>query len=386
MPCGTLSSGEGNGQVLSTRVKTWFNGGAPEVTTAMKNQRTEHKETTGECIPNFHKRKRAGELLPHTFFLQDERWGEGHAKYLVEKRDSNDQLTNRWEEDYWLRTDWSWFPTRLEVESKVPEDLDYYVQQAAAEIYSSGHDTLTFLTELTKTKDMFKGFAVKLRDFVKNPKVYNQFFRDGSWKRRAMGEWLNWRYGVRPLKYDLEDLYDAVINLNDTRTRFSERKGTTLKFSELYQSSGEYLSSYHHTVVRDEIEISLRGSVTADINLSSFQFNPVRTAWELLPGSFLLDWAVNVGQAIEAMSFLLLASDYKASSGYDAIIRRTHDHGLLSWKTGYSGQFYRTYNSWRRVTKRIPATVSLPPQLALNLNTYKVLDLWAITLRAFNRR
>lgn len=248
-------------------------------------------------------------------------------------------------------------------------DFQYYVQKAAAAIYSSGWDALTFIAELKQLRRMLSGIGTKL---------------DRLAKGRNPGElhdlWLEGRYGWRTLMYDIRDLHGALAQANARRTRYREAKGFT--------SSGSWDSGIftHNSAIIAKWSSSLswtanlRGTVVADIDIPDFQFNPVTTAWEVTKLSFVLDWLLNVGQALEAASFLLMVKDYRACGGY----RVDFDVDGSTWLDGVSSSLIvdavqtGSYRGTVTIIKRVPTSVSAYPRMKLRLDEFKIIDLLAL--------
>jgi hypothetical protein len=245
-------------------------------------------------------------------------------------------------------------------------------QMAAANCYEQGFDVLTFLAELTEVRKMFLAAGKKLYKL--------QFPRS---LRELACEWLAYRYGWRTLYYDLKSLDKAVKSLHEMaeRTRHSGRSyAASAGSSTDHWESGNANILWDYTLQR-EWEITALGSVTADISMSAFQFNPVVTAWEIIPFSFVIDWFLGVGKAISASSFLTLASRYAASGGWRyqctqhfnvelAEILNTIDIASEHGQQTATLEFERT--------TRCPCNVPYTPHFNLRLNTAKVLDLMAL--------
>jgi hypothetical protein len=116
----------------------------------------------------------------------------------------------------------------------------------------------------------------------------------------------------------------------------------------------------------------------ADIEPPRVSFNPIVTGYELITLSFGLDWVVNVGQWLSAMSFLIFSTNYVAAGGVYASCRRTLDLQSTVWKTIYSGTNTFHGESTASISIRTPQNVSLRPHVNLRLNLAKVFDLTAL--------
>lgn len=320
----------------------------------------------GQNIPNYFERKKRGDLLPYTPFeqysadyhwsgLYDVVWPGGEKSYI---------------------TVWD-FPTSVYPVHITKEEMQdiaaqydpgRFVGAAASKIYSQGHDTLTFLAELHKTVAMFKGAWTKLFAMLAK----------GEGIVDANKLWLEFRYGWRILYYDIVEIQKTLSTLDDSRKRFSERTGT--KHTETAESTTFRTNSVHDWDVKTQTEYSIseRGSVTADIELPKFQFNPITTSWELVKFSFIIDWFIAIGTWLESLSFLALSTNYTAAAGIKINASRRVWLTNLVFNNGYSGVVHFDSYSKATYTVRVPQSVSLLPSVNVNLSVPKVADLWAI--------
>lgn len=336
-----------------------------------------YKVSKGRNIPDFHKRKARGELLPLTEWYQWEAEGEAGGDLTIRKPSTG---FIHWFEPYgsyafipgWLITTGE---LKALSEDLIPSGPDYdkYLTAAAARIYSSGWDALTFLAEFGKTIGMFRGLSKRTIDQMRSGRVDEK--------------WLESRYGWRLLIYDIKDIIKAINSLDEHRLRYRESVGHTE--SSTSQWTHAYYSELYNslTTFTDVVEVGARGTVVADIEPPKVSLNPVTTAWELIPYSFVADWFVNVGKYLESMSFLALSQKHYAAAGYRATATRsgssevtwTHSQWVVD---EYSFDSY----SASEVTVRNPASVPLSPSIDVNLNAEKLADLGALTSQAMLRR
>jgi hypothetical protein len=335
----------------------------------------EYRLTAGGRLKDFHKRQKRGELLPHTPFLQYEVTTESMGgSFHTWTYDGSGLIFER------IQTPWiqpnlidDWF-IKPEPFADLMRDYDttQVVQSAAARIYNSGHDTLTFLAELSKVRRLFVSLLQKIlrKDLPKNLKEFSS-------------AWLEARYGWRTLLFDLIELHDALQSLSEgSRNRVSERVGQSNSWTE----SNVELSGTDAQITKtisDEVEVSIRGSITADFQERSFIFNPILTAWEVVPFSFVIDWLINVGQSLAALSFLTVSSKHAASGGVQLQIRRTTEVDLTYLDPDIVSDGQLELVSVMKGSVRTPTSVSTIPQLRLNLDSFKVVDLLALIIQKF---
>lgn len=355
-----------------------------------------YRETSGTKLPGFRQRLARGELLPFTPFEQYE------YTYSAPGADNEYKVFNSPTCYEWFR---NWIPpmafsghmTRDSM-SAIADDYmssaNNELTEAAASLYADGWDALTFLAEWHKTVGMFRQTANRLRGFLDSygPALHRLGLLGGfsfhpkqnnleKLARGLGGDYLEARYGWRTLVYDTQDLSRMLARLDRMGLRRKKRKQEVVTVvqttTQQMNSSGRWTSTWEttHTTV-----ISARGTLVSDFRPPDFGFNPITTAWELIPLSFVVDWFVNVGQSLEAMSFVILSRGrYEAAVGID--IQRSYTSGIKSlafvapW---YSSIFKRSASGTMAYTRRVPTRVSLTPSISVNLNAYKVADLVAL--------
>lgn len=336
----------------------------------------------GYKLPDFHRRKNAGELLPMTYYVDAHSFTkQSYGEQWIEFTDSYGTL---WRSEVvpnepgsaWLQS----FPTSgtpavpadmfNEVNSAIQEytNLEKYVQQAAAKLYGRGWDTLTFLAELHHVLRMFKN---ALRNFLQLLK--------GRSLHEITQEWLSTRYGWRVLFYDIKDINEVMENIDkDQLTRVKERVGENLSWETSIEEPKEYDFGYAMYTLKHTHSYSFRGSIIADFTPSNFQFNPITTAWELMTLSFVIDWFWNVGRALNAISFLALTTKYTAATGVYGSTWREYERTLIAPKVNYSAGLDAKHIVKMDFKVRYPLSVPFTPFVDVNLNSFKVLDLLAL--------
>ena len=355
-----------------------------------------YSSMTGEKIPNFHRLKRDGVLLPHTNFTKMQISGKCEGVYDVESSDPT-WATERWYAYNWVRDEYIIESTDL---ITLADDYmtDIYVHQAAGQAYSKGMDVLTFIGEFRETRNMFVNLVKDLgkvmrydpRYLSRDLKRIHSNYKRGKYslygKRAlkyrtnpAVSKYLEGRYGWRPLLGEIQNFNEALDVLEDKRQRISERAGASFTdvsttFSNPSDFSAEGVTTYDY-LISDEINVSQRGSISADFTPSAFKFNPIVSGWELIPYSFVLDWFIQVGNALEAMSFLAMSNKWYASQGVRVEIDRTLTINNPTYAATYSGPFWMNGTCSASYEIREPInSVSITPQTRIKLDDFKVID------------
>lgn len=363
-------------------------------------------ELWGVDLPGFHKRKARGHLLPHTYFRKWE--GQcsdtGITKYRATFKsscgDCSPSYTHTHLNDVPLT---NITPSLALFENKLNDlnlSLDYLVQKAAADAYASGYDGLTFLAELGKTRQLVRKGMSRLIEILSNPGNVIRALRENgkSWRRLtkiSAQEWLEFRYGWRILWYDMQEISKAMSSLDEEWSRVTRTAGLTTSIQDVIEQDLTH-SIRSGTVGIDFLRVSTlnwslgsRGVVTADIRPPKLQTNFVVTAWELTTFSFVVDWFINVGQWLEALSFAAITTKYSASSGIGLKLQAsaTSTHTGISGSrasccTGVTG-FSGSATSEGIYLLRTPSPVPFLPQVELRLDAFKIADLVAILLSVF---
>jgi hypothetical protein len=136
-------------------------------------------------------------------------------------------------------------------------------------------------------------------------------------------------------------------------------------------------------VIVDTVTESIRGSVIADIEVPAFQFNPVQTAWELVPFSFVVDWFFTVGDSLSALSFAATQKAYSAAAGFSVNVVREYSTYISDEYYGYvSGPGnYQTGHCEATYEHRRPCILPYQPRLTVKLNNLKIIDLLTLVLQ-----
>lgn len=335
--------------------------------------------TYGVSIPNFHKRKAAGQLLPHTDFSQ----------FQLDKVNFEpvSARTERGSTKWWVS---GYFPNRTTpviyhaADTSRSSDL---VQSAAAAISSSGFDAMTAIAELSSLARMLKSVGDRALKLVtkRGKKSDNDRYLSPQQIHQA---WLEGRYGWRILAYDIRDLHEALTEYDSSRKIWSERQG--FSYTDVshgtnavpFANVGVY--GYLQSTWTAETTHSIRGAVSALASPGRFYNDPLQTGWELLPFSFVLDWAVQVGQALQAHRLVRIAKGISASAGYKSTtVYREISSGLVGLPYNMkvienpSGLF--EYQCTR--TFRTPTSVPTKPILSSDFAD----PLWLVDLQALYR-
>lgn len=347
--------------------------------------------TLRERTPHYTARLKRGELIPFTSFEQTfELKAQTMDQHFIY------QSGNGYYEDYansvGITYDYEQLISKISasawkdsVLSSNENDRMYYVQAAAAAIYASGFDVLTFAAEFTDVFRLFRRIEPRLvRALSRNGKVDPRWSAKKYW-RKVRDDYMEERYGWRPLIYDLLDLQALVANLRKERfDRYKKRIGsdsfssTSVSYDSPAYSYGDSLRHMRwETMFR--MDVGVRGSVCADILPPQITLDADVTFWEKTKLSYVVDWVLNVGQTLNALHFLATTTKYTAASGLrfalnaPITVSGVIDSGSVQlWDISANASYQYEYNV------RTPTSVPWFPVPKLNLDPLKVTDLISI--------
>lgn len=245
-------------------------------------------------------------------------------------------------------------------------DLDL-ISKLHDQVYGSDFDPGVFLGELNQTLDLIgdsaKRLALGISKFRKGDFRGAARAFTGSKSRRqghdltAANAWIELQYGWKPLVQDMYDGAEMLAHQLHHPITLTFRATRTAKRTTPDSINGDRVQpAESHRTVRKQLIAYLR----ADHPPSSLALvNPATIAWELLPWSFVIDWAIPIG-------------NYLAARGTAYSLKGTFVTTTLDW-THWSGQkpadiwitkvyppqFPNRYDK-KVYTRRVTSTITVP--------------------------
>lgn len=177
---------------------------------------------------------------------------------------------------------------------------------ARAQLAGGYMDLLTSVSEVHKTIGMVVGFKRKVREAISS---LIQAFRLRHRRKKfrtfsaMMDEltsfWLEYRYGWRILFYEYNSIVETINAIADKKIRRSYVARHNASSERKVTQNGQQCS---YTVTQtDDLEARYTAVGGFDFR-GPVQIDPITTAWELLPLSFVIDMFWNVGDVLAVWS------------------------------------------------------------------------------------
>lgn len=259
------------------------------------------------------------------------------------------------------------------------------VNASIASAKTETFDALTAAAELHKTADMIANRVNRVFR-IANRAALRASRERGVRRQLAVFNslWLELRYGWRPLVYDVSN---ACRQLSEKpRLRNEGHSSVSVDFAASTTKTNVGTATQHVcTCVRSGTR-TYRGFALASGHFGSAPgFQPFRSAWELVPFSFVVDWFFDVGSFISAVTPIpgvdTLASGYSIHDEW-TLEQRSHAEVVPAQAANYTvittqeGLISTSANYY----SRFPSGVSIP-SLYPRLNTLKIVDIGSLVFQ-----
>lgn len=179
--------------------------------------------------------------------------------------------------------------------------------RAAAGVNASSATGMLILAEMGKTIQFLANpFSALTRYLSRLPDMRRGRGRKGI--ESVAQQYLGYYYGLKPLMMDVEGVLDALIQVVpvDWKTsRGNASDSVTTSYTSETGGCSRYVNLYTY-----EEEVSVRSGILYEPSFTLAGTWGMRvsdipsTVWEVVPFSFVVDWALNIGDFIAAVSAL----------------------------------------------------------------------------------
>jgi hypothetical protein len=348
--------------------------------------------------PGFFKAEREGTLKPVSpmFRLKED--------YLITPGSGVIDVSNQWGHRYQHRVQGYFRPQGFEWDPPLPAvDPPYahVLQEALSRAQTDAWDALTFAAEFRKTTEMVIGLrsrAEKLYDtFASRVAAKVKRTTKGVDISKIISEvWLEMRYGWRPLLFDIADINEAIRRLQmgvedplqrayaSDSSMSSDSRTFTEKRMLIGAANADFNSCSCSVRSTTSVEYKLHASVGLQVTTRETTLaDPVVTAWELVPFSFILDWFITIGDMLAAFSPFATGQLRYSTISIETVQRQNSsflvvpDPGIAVFENSMSPCVSeRTVTTYSRRLENPTPTLAFK----VNLDAFKILDLVALWL------
>lgn len=341
----TVSGGFGTSEPLRMRYRSCGGSWGPwtlQDTMYSGSQRT--KSITDISTPGFHAlRKSRGVTCLPLNPLTIETTNEVRTVLPFQFAERHVSCSSGWMTEYDWRIVYTAGNFGLLSEGYPPDSaFDSVVNGAVAEARSAAWDSLTFLAELSKTRQLVESRLTELgriaglaADKAKSRVPRGLRLRSpGRILTEFASTWLEYRYGWMPLVYDTRDAVKALTRESDKWAVGRASMNFVHTDSDTIVTAGDLKT----TAIRKVSAVhKVRGWGMAGFDFQNrYGFDPIVTGYELMPFSFILDWFIDVGTWLQAVTPFAPGRD----CGSTASIKSTISHELWVQREAVSSGSY----------------------------------------------
>jgi len=281
----------------------------------------EFETFTDTVVPDFHRRRAAGELFFNSMGKISVKGMSSGSGYHITSV-PNTCFAPAWKAEYDGQGNWAWvflekapfygwtLPKFHSIIShSTIRDLESEVStQMLSQRGKSDSNLFESLAELDQTIGLFnKPISRLFRTFNQAAQARREGKFTGYTLNGVSNLWLAYRYGIVPLLNDIQAITDGLKKTTALR-RETTRAKKGFETSATLKTYGTY------GVVRSNVDIDVTESYTVramsldEFNTSLYENlgftskNLITLPWELIPYSFVADWFVNIGDYLGAIT------------------------------------------------------------------------------------
>lgn len=285
------------------------------------------------------------------------------------------------------------------------------ITEANANVKVADVDLMVMAAELDESVRLLHSIG---RRFLKVYRAFRRFnfkalrkMRQGriSDQEALRQAWLEYRYGIRPIYYDLKGIYKYLKRHGELAARHTARASADSVTSSSTTSSYAGIYPYPNgTMCRlkvyydrwTEQSQTVRAGVLYATEFSNAFTKrlallgvdrPMSSAWDLIPFSFIVDWFVSIGPFVASWepkpgcnmlaSWSVVTREAKAVTKVTSIV----PYYTTGWVKCDTNPLEDSYHSVKLVERTANPALPYLPSLNVKLSAAKLLDLAGIFLR-----
>lgn len=370
-----------------------------------------------EClrlVPTWTKAKvNRDKLKPNDFLFQNcqVNWQNRYGEYI----ESRDGISHTYRGDICngFRTRWNNVPVGPDIGSllntaNIPAEASALISDLSSDALASLYEKAKnqhfnmaqFLAERKQTLSMFAEGVSRIASALRSVRrgrigtAMKQLFPGTT--GQVANDWLMTQYGIKPLLSDLDGVarmlaepepyqYDIVSK------RQKEFEVPTVHYTDYFHGLDTSLSISGKVIVKYKARVRVKGGITRNVYTRLGFGNPVALAWELIPYSFVVDWALPIGDYLNNQdAFAGFELEFVTKTVFikwDIIFNRSASRpGFVGfeWSGPQCGFVaHQTYCS-REVLPSLPALEF--PEFKSPISTGHALNSLALLTQIFHRR
>lgn len=230
------------------------------------------------------------------------------------------------------------------------EELESAINKAQSAVIADAQSSFDALTTLAESREALELIINALKTISKPLKLFKLAASTLNDPKKIASTWLQYRYGIMPLIYTIQDGLKILDEKNFIFNTCRSRENI------IHSGSSKPSFSTEDNFIFETIsgETTVRATTKARYSSSSLRladqinFNPFLTGWELVPFSFVVDWALNVGELIQAQTLSLLDLAEERVSCYSVKIdtlTNSYYHRHKVWDNRFT---YPSSDAWNR--------------------------------------
>lgn len=274
-------------------------------------------------------------------------------------------------------------------------DVDAVVIKAMAKAKEPDFDILTFIGELPETgrllakrwgdlANLAKKIARKARGIETRVARRKKRPYSGMQALKLFNDlWLEARYGWRPMLYDIESIC-KLLKEKSKEALQSKRATLVVDIGQEDEVFTDNVTSAFTTTFTRTGTCTHRAVVYYKGEMSAIGANPVLAGWELTRLSFVVDWFINVGAWIQAISprfgYIELGVCTSTVVDYSDILHEVASEGAGHLWSVDMTPLTKVTNV--KTYTRAPYSGIPFPSIQVNLNPAKIIDLIALAMNS----